>query len=51
MNRYGDADGLHKEKKSALAFDDAIWVTFSVFIQAFIAPPRQIEERSLEKLI
>ena len=43
MNRYGDADGLHKEKKSALAFDDAIWVTFSVFIQAFIALPERLK--------
>ena len=43
MNRYGDADGLHKEKKPALSFDEAIRVTYCVFIQAFIAHPERLK--------
>ena len=43
MNRNGDADGLHKEKKPALAFDEAIWLTFSILIQAFIAHPERLK--------
>ena len=43
MNRYGDADGLHKEKKPAHPFDEPILVTFSVFIQAFIARPERLK--------
>ena len=47
MNRFGDANDLQAGKTAHPPFKGAILVTFSVFIQAFIAPPRQIEEHSL----